>query len=328
MSNNDKIKLLEQIYKSPTTGFQSAQKLYQKAKENDKSITMKNVKEYLSTQSTAQITQPVNRPKEFDSIRSPSVRNNYQADICYLPNSKSNSQFKYILTFIDVYSRYVFLKPLKSKTGPVVFEAFQQLMKQYGNPKNLNVDLGSEFIYKPFVKYCQDHEIQIWYSDPEQSNKNAIIERWHRTLRNLILQYTTEVGANYISVLPDLIQNYNTTIHSTIRQKPIDVWNHHAKNHQTYHRVLHKFHAGDKVRHIVKKKTFDKKSSTTNYTKKVYQITRIEGNSYFLDSLTKPFREHELVIAVGNDVTSNYDIENENHQRDSLIERRWNRELG
>jgi hypothetical protein len=31
--------------------------------------------------------------------------------------------------------------------------------------------------YKPFRQYCEDNNIILWVCDPEQANKNAIIER-------------------------------------------------------------------------------------------------------------------------------------------------------
>ncbi len=42
-------------------------------------------------------------------------------------------------------------------------------------------------------------------------------------------------------------------------------------------------------------------------------MTKIEGNSIYLDNLKKPFRSFELVIAVdkGLEKTNDYDLENE-----------------
>ena len=93
-----------------------------------------------------------------------------------------------------------------------------------GKCRNLNVDLGSEFIAERFKKYCADNYIKIWYSDPEQSNKNSIIERFHRTLRNMLLKYTVANGKPYIDDLDKLIENYNTSYHRTIQQEPKDIF--------------------------------------------------------------------------------------------------------
>lgn len=299
--------LLHNLYYDEATGFQSAEKLYKKAKAIDAKITLKLVKEFLAQQATQQITQQVKRNKKYDTIISPSLHNNYQTDLMNLPNPSQNKGFKYLLTMIDVYSRYAFVKPLKTKTGDVVFKAFKDLITENGLCKNLNCDLGSEFIYNPFVKYCKENDITLWYSNPEQDNKNAIIERFHRTLRNLILKYTVANGKGYIDVLPNLIKNYNSTYHKTIQTEPIEIWQGNEKNEQKIHNIENIFNVGDKVRHIIDNKTFDKKSSSNTYTKTIYTISRIEGKSIYLDDLTKPFKSFQLQLAVGDDMNTNYD---------------------
>lgn len=146
--------LLHKLYYDAETGFQSKEKLYKKAKSIDKSITLKMVKKFLDEQATSQITKQVTKNKVYETIVSPAVRNNYQMDIMYLPHPTLNKNFKYLLTCIDVFSRYAFVKPLKRKTGDEVFNAFKEMTKENGMPVNINLDEGTEFRYKPFQKIC------------------------------------------------------------------------------------------------------------------------------------------------------------------------------
>ena len=93
-----------------------------------------------------------------------------------------------------------------------------------------------------------------------------------------------------------------------------------------------KFNVGDRVRKINNKAVFDKASSTTNYTIKVYTITNILGNSIYLEDLKKPYRDFELVIAVeSNDDESNERLENYNkkvdiNKKQERIKRKINKE--
>ena len=48
--------------------------------------------------------------------------------------SKWNKGFKYILTIIDVFSKYAWAIPLKSKTGASITDAFKRLQR---HPKHL-----------------------------------------------------------------------------------------------------------------------------------------------------------------------------------------------
>jgi hypothetical protein len=97
-------------------------------------------------------------------------------------------------------------------------------------------------------------------------------------------------------------------------------------NNQSINIISHSFKLGDVVRHLVKKKVLDKNSSTATYTKTTYTITKIEGHSIFLDDLTKPFKEHELIKAVGNNMKTSYDKTIEEEGRKKTIQRRLNRE--
>ena len=116
--------LLNKLNYDAKTGFQSTTKLYKKAKEIDSKITFNMVKQFLDQQATAQITKQVKRNKIYETIVSPSVRNNYQMDIMYLPHPALNKNFKYLLFCIDVYNRYAFATPIKTKTRPEVLVAF------------------------------------------------------------------------------------------------------------------------------------------------------------------------------------------------------------
>ena len=318
--------LLNRLYYDAKTGFQSANKLYKKAKEIDSKITLNIVKQFLEQQATAQITKQVKRNKIYETIVSPSVRNNYQMDIMYLPHPTLNKKFKYLLTCIDVYSRYAFAEPIKTKTGPDVLIAFKKMIDDNGSPVNINLDLGTEFTYNPFKKFCKDKNIKLWFSDTQQENKNAIIERFHRTLRNLILGFSVSNGKSYIDNLPDLIENYNTTYHATIKETPLEIWEGKKQNSQSVKLIPLEFIEGDKVRHVIKKQSFDKNSSTASYTKKVYAITKIDGNSIYLDDLTKPFRQFELIKAVGNNMNTDYDNKVAEEKRQNTINRRLRRE--
>lgn len=58
--------------------------------------------------------------------------------------SEQNSGYKYILTIIDVFSKYAFARPVKSKTGLDVFKAFKDITKNR-KPKTIQSDSGNEF---------------------------------------------------------------------------------------------------------------------------------------------------------------------------------------
>ena len=64
--------------------------------------------------------------------------------------SRKNKGTKYILTDIDVFSKYAWAIPVKNKGGPEMKNAFELLfqMSKSGKPDKLQTDAGKEFVNK------------------------------------------------------------------------------------------------------------------------------------------------------------------------------------
>ena len=64
--------------------------------------------------------------------------------------SKENNGIKYLLTVIDIFSKFVWIVPLKRKTGQEVEHAFSKILRER-KPCKVWVDKGKEF----YNKYVQ-----------------------------------------------------------------------------------------------------------------------------------------------------------------------------
>ena len=60
-----------------------------------------------------------------------------------------------MLLAIDVFSRYVFLQPLKSKRNTEVIQAFKNIFKEGRKPKVIYGDKGSEFTGSAVEKFIK-----------------------------------------------------------------------------------------------------------------------------------------------------------------------------
>lgn len=92
---------------------------------------------------------------------------------------------KFVLTFIDDFSRKTFVYFLKTKDE--TFELFQQFKelveKQTGNKiKRIRTDNGGEYISASFEKYCKKNGITHEKTTPYTPEQNGIAERMNRTL--------------------------------------------------------------------------------------------------------------------------------------------------
>ena len=72
-----------------------------------------------------------------------------------------NSGYKYILTVIDVFSKFAWAIPVKSKGSKDMVEAFQTLFKKSAPrvPTRLQTDAGLEFLNKEVQSIFKKHNI-------------------------------------------------------------------------------------------------------------------------------------------------------------------------
>ena len=77
----------------------------------------------------------------------------WQADLVEMqPYARINKGYRYMLTCIDVMSKFAWAIPVKSKSGPDVTFAFAKILKKTDvtPPKHLQVDEGKEFYNSQF----------------------------------------------------------------------------------------------------------------------------------------------------------------------------------
>ena len=194
--------------------------------------------------------------------------------------SKFNHGIKYLLAVIDVFSKYGYLVPLKDKTGKSVASALKTIFKER-KPEKMWVDKGKEF-------YNKDVKELIELYSTENEEKSSVVVRWIRTMKEKMWKYFTDNNTNvYVDILPDRVEDYNNTRHSSIKMTPVEankkkneltVWRNLYPNRLNIIDINPKFSIGDKVR-ISKKKELFEKGYTTRWTEEVFTITKINRTS-------------------------------------------------
>ncbi|XP_044019514.1 uncharacterized protein LOC122859896 [Aphidius gifuensis] len=116
----------------------------------------------------------------------------WQADLVDMQASV-NRNYKYLLTIIDVFSKFAWAITMKSKTGKDVTAAIKSVLEKERILKNLYVDQGKEFYNKEFEALMRKYKINMYST---YSNlKASIVERFNRTLRNKMWEKFTYQGS-------------------------------------------------------------------------------------------------------------------------------------
>ena len=192
--------------------------------------------------------------------------------------SKENEGYKFLLLVIDTFSKYGWIVPLKNKKGETIVKALKEIFKESGRrPDKLWTDKGREFFNK-------DVRDLVYLYATENEEKSSIAERWIRTMKEKMFKYFTDNNTyNYIDALPELVEDYNNTVHSSTKLTPTDaskeeneltVWRNLYPDRYKTSRLNPKFSVGDKVR-ITKKKEVFEKGYTTRWTEEIFTIKEI-----------------------------------------------------
>ena len=133
--------------------------------------------------------------------------------------------------------------------------------------------------------------------------KSVVAERFIRTLKNKIFKHMTAISKNiYFDVLDDIVDEYNNTVHRSIKVKPIDITSDsYAEYNEYFNKKDPKFKVGDHVR-VSKYKNIFAKGYNPNWTEEVFVLGKIKNTvpwTYVVSDLkgeeiTGGFYEKEL----------------------------------
>lgn len=207
----------------------------------------------------------------------------WQADLVeMIPYARSNNGYKYLLTVIDVYSKFAFAEPVRAKTGALVTKAFRAIVQRSKRqPRLLQTDQGKEFYNSVFSSYLKT--LGVRHYSTYSNVKASVVERFNRTLKTRMWREFTARGSyRWIELLPQLVASYNTTHHRTIGTMPSLV-DKNTPRLDAIHRVVKtadprrhpRFRKDDFVR-ISKHKTVFAKGYTPNWSTEIFQIDSVK----------------------------------------------------
>lgn len=253
----DRQKVLLELYRNRRTFAAGRDSFYYNVILYYAGISLKTVSEFLNSCESYQLHAQRRKAIVKRHVESTAPFKKWQMDITYMPEFKNhNNGYEFILTVVDVFSKFAHAKPLKRKDD--YLEALDNIMKESGRipasiqtdnewgltpeekkderrkykrrqqltkegkpiPPNLAPKLPKGNLverYKPDLKH---HITSSTYACKTQ----GCVERFNRTLKQDLYLYMTEHGTwKWVDALPDIILNYNFRRHSVTQMRPIEI---------------------------------------------------------------------------------------------------------
>ena len=323
---------LKELYYDPGDegSYGGVERLFQRAKDAGiAGVKRADVVNFLQNQRSYTLHKPSRRNFKRNRTVVKGIDEQWQADLADMQGlTRQNSGYRYILTVIDVFSKFAWAIPVKEKSGTEMLRAFKKLFFDAAprKPKRIQTDKGKEFLNKDVKGYLGDMGIELFQTFSDK--KAAVVDRFNRTLKTRIWTYfSAQNTKRYIDVLPKIMKSYNNTPHRSIGMPPSQVkekdknriWVRlYGDGSQLVPKI--KMTPGQKVRVSRVKGIFDK-GYLPNWTEQHY---RLEGTS------ARDRRTYKLQNIRGEPIDGSYyeeelqPIRDNEHKIEKILRRRVN----
>lgn len=158
------------------------------------------------------------RPRYYNPYYVYRQRRQVQADLIDVRElAAHNGGVKYLLLLIDIFSRYVWVLPLQTKSAPATRDALATWLQSLGRrtPEILATDSGTEFKNAPVRALLRQHGVQQQFKSG--TSKAAYAERANKSVQVLIHKYLAHrQRLKYVNALPSLVDTYNKRAHRSL----------------------------------------------------------------------------------------------------------------
>ena len=229
ISDDKRESKMKELYENNVTGvIRGITMFYHTICDKYLNIRRNDVSNFLRNQKIYQITRTqnhvINQP-----ILSRNVNERYGIDCIDMTsfakeNGGIDNGYKFILTVVDYFSRYVWARKMKTQTAINVTKALKSVVegtKTY--PKIIKADNGSEFMNET-SKWMKDNNITYIKTNSYSPQSNGLVEgknrRIHEVLRELMIRNNNR---NWTNSLQIACENLNSQRNGTTKKTPISI---------------------------------------------------------------------------------------------------------
>lgn len=113
--------------------------------------------------------------------------------------SQPDGDYKFILTYQDHLTKYVVLRPLKSKKAEEVTKTILKIFLDFGAPSILQSDNGKEFcniLIENLKKLWP--ELRIVHGKPRHSQSQGSVERANQDIQNILTAWLSDARSKQL----------------------------------------------------------------------------------------------------------------------------------
>lgn len=210
---------LRELYYTPGKpgAYAGPEKIYQAVKQEGKyKIGRQRIRQFLNNEDSYSLYKPIRKTFPRSKVIVNTIDSMWDGDLADVSNIAShNDGYKFLLVLIDIFSRYLFIVPLKNKHHQNIVDGLKLVFQKRRKPNTLRTDKGSEFKNRWVKAFLKKEGIHAIYTQNETKANYA--ERVIRTMKNLMYRYFMKNRTyRFINILQDLVKSYNKRPHRSL----------------------------------------------------------------------------------------------------------------
>ncbi|XP_037803376.1 uncharacterized protein LOC119597807 [Penaeus monodon] len=142
---------------------------------------------------------------------------------CVGPLPKTKRGNKFLLTIIDVATRYPEAFPLRRITTKNVVKALIKFFTQVGLPTVVQSDQGSNFTSRLYDQVMKSLGIQQCRSSVYHPQSQGVLERFHYTLKTMIKAFCLETGSEWDEGIDLLLFSVRDSVQESLGYSPFQL---------------------------------------------------------------------------------------------------------
>jgi IS30 family transposase len=181
---------LRELYNNQDFSVGSGQtSLYFKVRDMYLNIKRNDVAEFLKKQPSYQMSRNtrhhINRP-----IRASQANERFVIDLIDVGEDYVDNGYRYILTCVDYFTRYVWCEALRTKTAIAVRDAMQTIVHRAGDtyPSIIQSDNGGEF-QGELLDWMREHNITHIKTLSYTPQSNGLVENANGQIRKILREF-------------------------------------------------------------------------------------------------------------------------------------------
>ena len=149
--------------------------MYRTDKNHFPAVTIKEIRKWAESNLSYSLHKPSRRNFERNEVYASEIYSLWDTDLAFVQDvAKEDDGVNYLLVVIDVFSKYVWVRPMENETVHSLLEAFDSVLSEGRKPEKLRTDKGTEFLNESFRQYLKKKDIQFCTANNEP--KASVVE--------------------------------------------------------------------------------------------------------------------------------------------------------